>query len=164
MEGLTQEEEAVLDEIPAVSTVEELERIRVEWLGRRGRVTEALRALGSLPADERRGAGQRLNRLRSLLEQGLQERMAELSRKELDARLQRERLDLTLPARVPPVGRLHPVTRTRRRLEDAMVRLGFSLFEGPHIESEWYNFEALNMPAEHPAREMHDTFYLSPPY
>ncbi len=162
--NLMAEEQAALSAIMDASSVAELEQLRVEWLGRRGRVTEALRSVGSLPAEERRTAGQRLNALRLLLEERLEARVAEWSRRELEQRLAAERLDLTLPSAPPAVGRLHPVTRTRRQLEDAMVRLGFSLFEGPHVEDEWHNFEALNMPAEHPAREMHDTFYLKPPY
>ncbi len=161
---LLAEEAAALAAMADASSVAELERLRVEWLGRRGRVTEQLRAVGTLPADQRRTAGQRLNALRALMEKRLDARLAECARRDLEQRLIEERLDLTLPSAPPAVGRLHPVTRTRRRLEDAMVRLGFSLFEGPQVEDEWHNFEALNMPAEHPAREMHDTFYLPPPY
>ena len=154
----------------ALSEVEEaedraaLEAVRVRWLGKRGRITEALRTLGGLAPEDRRDAGQRWNAIRERMEAALKERGAALGQVEMAVRLEAERLDMTLPGRRPQVGRLHPVTRVRRHLEDVMVRLGFDLEYGPEIESEWYNFEALNMPASHPAREMHDTFYLPPPY
>jgi phenylalanyl-tRNA synthetase alpha chain len=142
----------------------ELEAVRVEWLGRRGRITEALRRLGTLPPEARREAGQRWNSRRDALETALTERARVLAERRLAARLAAERLDMTRPGRRPPVGRLHPVTAVRRHLETVMLRMGFDLIYGPDIETEWYNFEALNMPAHHPAREMHDTFYLAPPY
>lgn len=150
--------------LDAATTVQAVEDLRVLWLGKKGQVTEALRSLGKLPPDQRKPEGQRLNALRLDLEEALAERLRELEERDRAARVKAETLDMTLPGRRPPTGKLHPVTLVRRQLESAMTRLGFDLVYGPEIESEWYNFEALNMPASHPAREMHDTFYLPPPF
>ncbi|MCL8206803.1 MAG: phenylalanine--tRNA ligase subunit alpha [Actinomycetia bacterium] len=150
------EREAIL----AAGTPEELERARTRALGRQSRLTEALRRLGELPLAERRERGRVLNRVRAELEALVAERAAVLKAQATARRLAAERLDMTLPGRRPRIGHWHPVTQTRRRLEDVMLRLGFTLVSGPEIETEWYNFDALNMPASHPAREMHDTFFL----
>jgi phenylalanyl-tRNA synthetase alpha chain len=153
-----------LARIREAQSLEALEALRIEWLGKRGRVTEALRALAQLAPAERREAGRFWNDARERLEEALRTRTEALRRDALRHRLEAERLDMTRPGRQPEFGRLHPVTLVRRRLEEVMLRLGFDLQYGPDVESEWYNFEALNMPAHHPAREMHDTFYLPPPY
>ncbi len=158
------DDERVLAEVDRAESLEELEQVRVAWLGKRGRLTEALRGLGALEPSRRRMEGQRLNQLRKALEARIDERTRALNAARLAERLAGERLDLSLPGREPEWGRLHPVTQVRRHLEQIMVRMGFAVVEGPEVESEWYNFEALNMPADHPAREMHDTFYLSAPY
>jgi phenylalanyl-tRNA synthetase alpha chain len=163
-ERWTVDVEAVVREIADAPDLERVEALRVEWLGRKGRVTEALRGLSALAPADRREAGQFWNQVRDTLEQALTRRTEALKAAALSARLERERLDLTRPGRPPQYGRLHPVTIVRRRLEDVMLRLGFDLQYGPDVETEWFNFEALNMPSHHPAREMHDTFYLPPPY
>jgi phenylalanyl-tRNA synthetase alpha chain len=150
--------------VAAADDLAQLDAVRVAWLGRKGRVTEALRQLGQLPADERRTVGQHWNQVRQRLEAALEERVTVLRQAALQVRLDTERLDMTRPGRPPAQGRLHPVTVVRRHLEEVMLRIGFDLQYGPEVESEWYNFEALNMPKSHPAREMHDTFYLPPPY
>lgn len=155
---------AALAEIAAANTVADVEALRVQYLGRQGRVTRELRAMAGLPPDERRGRGAVLNACKADIEQALAQQREVLTRAEQAQRLEAERLDMTLPGVPPAWGTMHPITRVRRRLADVMVRLGFTIRTGPELETEWYNFEALNMPAEHPAREMHDTFYLEAPY
>ena len=139
--------------------LEALETVRLEVLGRRGWLTLALRALAAAPPAERRPRGQRLNAVREQIEEALRLRQEALAAEALAARLGAEAVDVTLPA--PPVSaaRLHPLTRTRRRIEDIFGRLGYSVATGPEIELESYSFERLNIPADHPARDMQDSFY-----
>lgn len=136
-----------------------LEAVRLASVGRKGWLTAALRGLGALEPERRREAGQRLNEVRERLESALAARQRALQAAALEARLQAEAVDVTLPA--PPVtsGRLHPLTRARREIEDLFGRLGFSVATGPEIELETYNFERLNIPADHPARDMQDSFF-----
>jgi phenylalanyl-tRNA synthetase alpha chain len=149
--------------LQAASTWAEVEAIRVAWLGRRGRITEALRGLGSLPAEERRVRGQALNALRQAAEAEISNRLEALKAEEELAALARERLDMSWPGVTPRVGRLHPVTRVRQLVEDVFLRMGFNMVGGPEVESLWYNFEALNMPENHPARDMQDSFFVNVP-
>jgi phenylalanyl-tRNA synthetase alpha chain len=151
-------------EIAATETLQEWEAQRVRLLGKQGRLTAELKALSGLPPEARRVRGALLNRTKARLEEVLASQRMVLAQRAEQERLQNERLDMTLPGVAAPWGTLHPVSAVRRRLQDAMVRLGFTMRSGPEIETEWYNFEALNMPANHPAREMHDTFYVESPY
>ncbi len=153
-----------LREIAAAPTVAALEALRVQYLGKQGRATVELRALSDLPPGERRARGAVLNGYKAEIESALAQRWEILALAEQSERLAAERLDMTLPGVSPAWGTLHPITRVRRRLADVMLRLGFTLRSAPELETEWYNFEALNMPADHPAREMHDTFYVEAPY
>jgi phenylalanyl-tRNA synthetase alpha chain len=138
-----------------------LQALRDRFLGRRsGALTALLKSLGSLAADARREAGQELNRLKEEIETRLAEARERLEARAQDERLARERLDLTLPGRLPPLGRRHPVTATRERLEDIFVSMGYEVFDGPEVDDDFHCFEALNMPPEHPARDMQDTFYV----
>ncbi len=137
-----------------------LEAARVRFLGRNGEIPAALRAVGRLPAERRPAAGAAGNRVRTAVAAALTERAATLSRGELDARLATEVVDVTLPGRTPRQGHPHPLATTRAELERIFATLGFAVAEGPEVESEWYNFEALNMPSGHPARDSHDSFYL----
>ncbi len=155
---------AALRDIEAAATLAACESLRVQYLGKQGRMTAELRGLARLPADERRARGFVLNGVKAQLEAALAHRREELARGEHERRLAAERLDMTLPGVEPQWGTLHPITQVRRRLADVMLRLGFTLRSAPEVETEWYNFDALNMPADHPAREMHDTFYVEPPY
>ncbi|TAM11332.1 MAG: phenylalanine--tRNA ligase subunit alpha [Nevskiaceae bacterium] len=147
-------------DIAAAADVVQLEALRVALLGRKGRITERLKALGGLAPEERRSAGQRINQLKVEVTQRLETRRTELATQGLNARLLRERIDTTLPARGQPVGGLHPITRTIQRIESIFRILGFESVQGPEIEDDWHNFQALNIPESHPAREMQDTFYL----
>jgi phenylalanyl-tRNA synthetase alpha chain len=140
----------------------EIERLRVHYLGRKGEVTSLLRAMGSLSPGERPEVGRVANEVKARIEAALAEREAELSRGEVSARFAREAIDPTRPGRRPYAGSLHPLTLVLREILDLFVRMGFGVAEGPEVEKEYYNFEALNIPADHPARDMQDTFYVAP--
>jgi len=137
-----------------------LENVRVSVLGKKGSVTELLKGLGSMPAAERKSAGAAINQAKDRIETALDSRRAELEASALERELKSAAIDVTLPGRGQSVGGLHPVTRTRLRIEAIFRRAGFSVAEGPEVEDDFHNFEALNIPANHPARAMHDTFYF----
>jgi phenylalanyl-tRNA synthetase alpha chain len=147
--------------IASASDLEALEHVRVEYMGRKGVLTAQLKALGKLPADERPAAGERINRAKARLNECIEARREALAAAALDERLERERIDVTLPGRGAGRGGIHPVTRTIRRIERLFGQLGFRTAEGPEVEDDYHNFEALNIPADHPARAMHDTFYFA---
>ncbi|MEJ7715054.1 MAG: phenylalanine--tRNA ligase subunit alpha [Thermoleophilaceae bacterium] len=148
--------------IAAATTAAELEDLRVRYLGRKSELTATLRSIGSLPAEERGPTGQAANAVRQALESVLAARTEALEASELDTRLASDAIDVTLPGDPPAaLGHLHLVTQTRREIEDIFVGLGFSVAEGPEIEWDYYNFEALNIPRDHPARLMQDSFYVS---
>ncbi len=148
--------------IAAAGSSAELEELRVRHLGRRAELPNLLRGVRELPPEERGPVGQAANQARQALEALIERRAAELDATELDARLSADRVDVTLPGDpAPPVGRLHLLTATRREIEDVFLGLGFDVAEGPEIESVYYNFDALNHPPDHPAREETDTFYVS---
>ncbi|MDA8195186.1 MAG: phenylalanine--tRNA ligase subunit alpha [Thermaerobacter sp.] len=140
-----------------------IQSLRYQWLGKRGQLTVAMKELAQLPAEQRRLRGQQLNQLRQRMVEALDIRQREIDIETEAALLNGERLDMTMPGRPPRVGLLHPLTRARRRIEDVLLRMGFSLHYGPQVESEWYNFEALNIPAGHPARDMQDSFFVDVP-
>lgn len=138
----------------------ELEQVKARYLGKSGVLTEQLKQLGKMPAEERREAGARINQIKDQVELALKERREAIQEHQLQQQLAHEALDVTLPGRGLGVGGLHPVTRTLRRIESLFNSIGFSVAEGPEIETDFYNFTALNIPENHPARAMHDTFYL----
>ena len=144
----------------SAQTVVQLDQVRVQFLGKKGEVTEQLKQLGNLPPDERPAVGSQINRVKEQIQELLQRQLAELENKALSAKLAEQNIDVTLPGRGQAPGGLHPVTRTLERIEQLFGQIGFEIAEGPEIETEHYNFEALNIPAEHPARAMHDTFYF----
>ncbi|MFO1036851.1 MAG: phenylalanine--tRNA ligase subunit alpha [Geminicoccaceae bacterium] len=150
----------ILGQISSSPDLKALENVRVAALGKKGSVTELVKQLGSLPPEARRDAGQAFNTLKREIEDAWASRRQELERSALDARLAAERIDVTLPARERPEGRLHPVSQVTEEITAIFADMGFAVAEGPDIEDDWHNFEALNMPPEHPARQMHDTFYL----
>jgi phenylalanyl-tRNA synthetase alpha chain len=137
-----------------------LEKLRVEWLGKKGRVTDLLKSLGQLAADERPKVGAEINAVKQLLNEQIGERKETLQQAAIAAQLAAESLDVTLPGRREDLGALHPITRTIDRMAAYFAALGFDVVEGPEIEDDYHNFEALNIPAHHPARAMHDTFYI----
>ncbi len=144
----------------SAQTVAQLDQVRVRFLGKKGEITEQLKQLGKLSPDERPAAGAEVNRAKDRIQELLQRRLAELENKSLADKMAALHLDVTLPGRGQAPGGMHPVTRTMQRVEALFAAIGFEVVEGPEIETEYYNFEALNIPAEHPARAMHDTFYF----
>lgn len=149
-------------DIAAAADTTALENIRVAYLGKKGTVTGILRSMGSLSPEERPVIGALANQVRNELEDLLGQRAAELSREMLKQRLVSEAVDVTLPGTRRPVGGLHPLTQVMNEIIEIFVGMGFEVADGPEIELDRYNFEALNIPKDHPAREMHDSFYLSP--
>ena len=137
-----------------------LEKLRVEWLGKKGRVTDLLKSLGQLDADERPKVGAEINAVKQFLNEQIGERKETLQQAAIAAQLAAESIDVTLPGRREDLGALHPITRTVDRMAAYFGALGFEVVEGPEIEDDYHNFEALNIPAHHPARAMHDTFYI----
>ncbi len=149
-----------LQQLADVQTLVDLGQIRVHYLGKKGVFTERMKELGKLPPDQRREAGQAVNLVRDRFQATLEEKKLELESLALDARLASEAVDVTLPGRGQGGGGLHPVTLTLRRIAKLFENVGFAVVEGPEIEDDYHNFEALNIPASHPARAMHDTFYF----
>ena len=149
-----------LADIAAAQSPEVVEQLRVALLGKNGSITTQLKQLGALPADQRKAAGEAINRARDAIGEALSVRKSVLEDAALDARLTGEAIDVTLPGRNGTRGGLHPISRTLERIADIFGRLGYELADGPEIEDDWHNFEALNFPPHHPARAMHDTFYF----
>ena len=161
MADLTALTRQALAEVAQCASLPALEEARVHWLGKKGVLTEQLKALGALPATERPAAGARINEAKEVLQAALESRRAELARAEIDRQLEAGRIDVTLPGRGEESGGLHPVTKARLRIETLFRRAGFDVAAGPEIEDDFHNFGALNIPANHPARAMHDTFYFA---
>jgi len=151
-----------LREIAAAQSPEELEQIRIKLLGRNGAITALMRGLGQLPAEQRREAGARLNSLRDTVTAALEEAGDRLRRAALANRLAGERTDVTLPVLTGGTGAIHPISQTIDEIIAIFGEMGFVVAEGPHIEDDFHNFTALNIPPDHPARQEHDTFYLPP--
>ena len=151
-----------LADIAAAQSPDVVEQLRVALLGKNGSITTQLKQLGALPADQRKAAGEAINRARDAIGEALSVRKSVLEDAALDARLAGEAIDVTLPGRNGTRGGLHPISRTLERIADIFGRLGYELADGPEIEDDWHNFEALNFPPHHPARAMHDTFYFPP--
>ncbi|RMG27920.1 MAG: phenylalanine--tRNA ligase subunit alpha [Gammaproteobacteria bacterium] len=149
-----------LDAVAQAADLRALDGIRVRYLGKKGALTARLKQLGGLPPEERREAGQAINRAKQRLQEAIEQRREALAQEALEQKLAAERVDVTLPGRRRPAGGWHPVTRTLQRIESLFGQLGFEVAEGPEIEDDFHNFEALNIPPHHPARAMHDTFYL----
>ncbi|GAA4008576.1 phenylalanine--tRNA ligase subunit alpha [Sphingomonas swuensis] len=154
--------QATLDRIAAVTDLAALDAERVSALGKNGWVTALLKTLGGMTPDERQQRGPEIQSQRAEVAAAIEARKAALESAELERKLATERLDLSLPAADMPVGSIHPVSQVMDELAEIFADLGFAVAEGPEIESDWYNFTALNMPETHPARAMHDTFYLAP--
>ena len=148
------------EQISQATNLAALDQVRVHYLGKNGLLTEQLKQLGKLPHEERKAAGAEINNAKQALSVALDERRVSLQAQALDARLQAEKVDVTLPGRRLDTGSLHPVTLTIQRITEIFAQLGFNLATGPEIEDDFHNFTALNIPESHPARAMHDTFYL----
>ena len=148
--------------IASASDLSSLEALRVEYLGKKGQLTGLLKTLGSLSADQRPAAGAKINEVKQALQGQLEERKRDLESMALNQRLMEETIDVSLSGRGDQGGGLHPVTRTMERIEAIFSGAGYSVEVGPEIEDDYHNFEALNIPSHHPARAMHDTFYIDP--
>jgi len=151
---------SALEQLARASTLEAVEAVRVDALGRKGKLAEISKSFARLSPEERAGAGKLLNCAKQDLEAKIDAKKASLEHGALDARLDSEWIDLTAPAPGPRPGSLHPVTQVQRELEQVFISMGFAVLDGPEVETEYYNFDALNIPADHPARDMQDTFWL----
>jgi len=160
MQELQQILDQALQQFAAISDEAELEQVKARYLGKEGSLTVLLKGLGKLSAEERPAAGARINQVKQGIEAALQLRRDTLQHNKLEQKLAAESLDVTLPGRGLGTGGLHPVTRTLERIEMLFHSMGYAVAEGPEIESDFYNFTALNIPEDHPARAMHDTFYI----
>src|SRR5690348_2158441 len=160
MDDLDSRASQALADIESAASLDALETLRVGLLGKSGIVTAALKSLGALAPDERKARGAEVNRVKDRLADALATRKQALEQAELDRRLASEKLDITLPGRDGERGGIHPITRALERIASIFARLGYQRAEGPEIEDDWHNFEALNFPPHHPARAMHDTFYF----
>ncbi|MEY1661724.1 phenylalanine--tRNA ligase subunit alpha [Isoalcanivorax beigongshangi] len=160
MEHLQQVTQQALAAVDAATDLRALDEVRVQYLGKKGEISALLKSLGKLSAEERPAAGALINVARDQVQAALDARREALESEKLAAQLAGERVDVTLPGRGETLGNLHPVTRTRRRIEDFFTGLGYAIAEGPEVEDDFHNFEALNIPSHHPARAMHDTFYF----
>ncbi len=149
-------------QVAAAAGMTELEDVRVSALGKKGVISERMKTLGKMDPEQRKAAGQALNQLKTTVAEAIAARQAELKEAELEARLATEFVDVTLPVRPETAGTIHPVSQVWEEVVQIFADLGFAVAEGPHIETDWYNFGALNIPDDHPARQEHDTFYLTP--
>lgn len=148
-------------DLAAVKTIAELQAWETKYLGRKSELNNLLKGLKDLPPEEKRSVGQLGNAVKQSLTQSFQKIQAELLEKSFD--FEKERVDVTAPGVLAPLGHLHPITQLEQRIEDIFTSMGFTVADGPEVESEWYNFDALNIPADHPARDMQDTFWLASP-
>ncbi len=158
LEALKQE---ALQELEQVQSQQELNELRIKYLGKKGPLTEILRGMGALSAEERPVIGQVANDVRAAIESVVEEKQAAYLQGETEARLRAERIDVTLPGRPSPQGAVHPLNKVVQEIEDIFIGMGFTIAEGPEVETDYYNFEALNLPKGHPARDMQDSFYIS---
>ncbi|MCY3769864.1 MAG: phenylalanine--tRNA ligase subunit alpha [Gammaproteobacteria bacterium] len=159
-QALVQLDAQAEQDIAGADSVAALEGVRVRYLGKKGLITAQLKRVGSLPVHDRRDFGRGVNRSKARIVQGLEQRRATLEAEASSQKMAAESLDVTQPGRRSSPGTVHPVTRTFKRMEEIFDRVGFDVASGPEIEDDYHNFEALNIPADHPARAMHDTFYI----
>ena len=162
MQNLEQSTAALLARIEQTQSLAALEALRVESLGKNGLLTQQLKELGKLPAEQRPAAGQQINLAKQRVQIALDKRRQTLESEQLNVQLAAEKLDVTLAGAGMEEGSEHPISRTLRRIEDLFLQMGFSVEQGPEIEDDFHNFAALNIPEDHPARAMHDTFYVEP--
>jgi phenylalanyl-tRNA synthetase alpha chain len=161
MDDLSRLKERFQKELGSAESLQEIEELRVRYLGKKGLITEGLKSLGKLSPEERREAGRRLNELKDFIDAGIGLRKDAASSQQLRQSLASETIDITLPGNFRRPGRLHPVTSVMNEITDIFAAMGFTVEEGPEVELDYYNFEALNIPKDHPARDMQDTFYAS---
>lgn len=151
----------VIQKITDAQSVKELQDVRIAYLGKKGPITDLLKGMGKLPAEERPKMGALVNEMRQEVTAVLDARSAELEQAAIDAQLANETIDVTLPGRTVQIGNHHPLTKVIEEIEDLFIGMGYEIAEGPEVEKDYYNFEALNLPKGHPARDMQDSFYIS---
>ena len=151
-----------LSAVASAGDASALDEVRVKYLGKKGELTGLLKGLGKLSPEDRPAAGAEINTAKEALQEAISARKADLDNAAIDAQLASETIDVSLPGRNNDIGALHPVTQVLRRMEDFFIGVGYEVVEGPEIEDDYHNFEALNLPEHHPARAMHDTFYFNP--
>ncbi|MBO8156415.1 MAG: phenylalanine--tRNA ligase subunit alpha [Bacillaceae bacterium] len=150
-----------LEKVEKAENIKELQDVRVSYLGKKGPITEVLRGMGKLPAEERPVIGQLANDVRESIARAIEDKQTELEKEALEQRLREETIDVTLPGRPNQVGGPHLLTKLIQEIEDLFIGMGFEVAEGPEVETDYYNFEALNLPKGHPARDMQDSFYIT---
>lgn len=161
MNNVTELLEQAKAAVTAAEDLLALDQVRINYLGKKGKLTQLLKQLGKLPAEERPAAGEAINLAKVALQEAIEQQRTRLERAKLESRLAQEKLDVTLPGRGQHSGGLHPVTLTLQKIENLFTQVGFEIADGPEIEDDFHNFEALNIPEHHPARAMHDTFYFA---
>jgi phenylalanyl-tRNA synthetase alpha chain len=152
--------EQALAAVKAAEDLASLDQVRINYLGKKGHITQLLKQLGTLPAEARPAAGEAINTAKTDLHAAIEKHRSLLERTQLEIKLAGERVDITLPGRGQRLGGLHPITLTLQKIQHLFSQVGFEVIEGPEVEDDYHNFEALNIPAHHPARAMHDTFYF----
>jgi len=160
-ERLQKLKQEALEEITQTTTLKELQDVRVRYLGKKGPITEVLRGMGQLSPEERPKAGVLVNEIRMEITERLEQKQKELEKLEVQRKLAEESIDVTLPGRPVKQGNHHPLTKIIEEIEDLFIGLGYQIAEGPEVETDYYNFEALNLPKNHPARDMQDSFYIT---
>ena len=159
-EHLNALKETALTELENAASPSDIKAFKVKYLGKKGEITKILRSMGQLPSEERPLVGQWSNKLKALLEEAIKEREEDLLSREAEQRLATEAIDISLPGRGAQRGNIHPITQVQREIEQVFISMGFKIAQGPEVETDYYNFEALNIPPHHPARDMQDTFYI----
>lgn len=162
MENLEALKQQALADVAQATDLKRLDEVRVNWLGKKSQLTDLMKGLGKLPAEERPQAGALINQAKQVIQSAIEELKNNFEQAEINRKLAQEAVDISLSGRQQVAGGLHPVTRTIERITEFFNDLGFHAVEGPEIEDDYHNFEALNIPAHHPARAMHDTFYINP--
>ncbi|HBG92323.1 MAG: phenylalanine--tRNA ligase subunit alpha [Nitrospirae bacterium RIFOXYB2_FULL_43_5] len=152
---------AFLIELDKAASIAELQRVRIKYLGKKGLLTALLKNLSTIPTEEKRPFGKAVNELKGFVENDIASKESDVGNADLKKRLSSETIDVTLPGKYTPVGREHPINKVLKEIEDIFVSMGFGIEEGPQVELDYYNFEALNVPKDHPARDMQDTFYIT---
>ncbi len=160
-QALEKIELAAREELSRIADPAELEALRIRFLGKKGELTAILKQMAGLSAEERPVIGQLANRIRADIEEAVSEKAAQLKAEASERKLKEERIDVTLPGKAPKLGKLHPMDAVMREIEDIFIGMGFDIAEGPEVEYDYYNFEALNLPPDHPARDTQDTFYIT---
>lgn len=158
LQSLRQE---ALQELEQAENIQQLNDLRIKYLGKKGPLTEVLRGMGALSPEERPVIGQVANEVRAAIEQLMEKRQEEFQLSQTEERLRSETIDVTLPGRLSPTGAVHPLNKVIEEIEDIFIGMGYTVAEGPEVERDYYNFEALNLPKDHPARDMQDSFYIT---